>query len=347
MTADDRNMDDIRSLTKEELAGRMKELGEKSFRTKQIFCWLHQKKVCSFDDMTDLSKSLRSRLKEEFKLSPLKIKTFQESKKDGTRKYLFELDDGNLIEGVFMRYRDWNTVCISSQAGCDMGCSFCASTVEGCAGSLTAAEMLDEVYAMEKDTGERVSDVVVMGSGEPLLNYDALISFIKNLTDKDGKNLSARSVTVSTCGIVPGIKRLAEESIPVNLALSLHAPTNEKRRSIMPITKKYPLEEVIKACRYYFEKTGRRITFEYALISGVNDTGQDAEELRRLLSGFPCHINLIPVNPVRENGYRAPDRQKAHAFKNTLENFGINVTIRRELGGDIDGACGQLRRKHL
>ncbi len=338
---------DIRSLTKKELEIKITEIGEKKFRTKQIFSWLHRKKAASFDEMTDLSKDLRKRLENEYKICPLKINTVQESKKDGTRKYLFELEDGNLIESVFMRYRSWNTVCISSQAGCDMGCSFCASTVGGCVRNLSAAEMLDEIYVIEADTGMRVSDVVIMGSGEPLLNYETLISFIKNITDEDGSNLSVRSITVSTCGIVPNIRRLAKEDLPVNLALSLHAPNDEIRRSIMPIAKKYTLDEVIDACSFYFENTGRRITFEYALIAGINDSVKDAEGLSRLLSGLNCHVNLIPVNPVRENGYSAPNRRSALEFKNALENFGINVTIRRELGGDIDGACGQLRRKHI
>ncbi len=340
-------MKDIRSLTKEELIEEIEKRGEKKFRAKQIFSWLHKKQVSSFDEMTDISKELRAGLKEEYCIYRPEINTKLKSKKDGTQKYLFKLEDGNLIESVFMKYRSWNTVCISSQAGCDMGCSFCASTIGGCERNLMAAEMLDEIYTIEKDTGERVSDVVVMGSGEPLVNYGELLKFIRNITDEDGKNLSIRSITVSTCGIVPKIKQLAAEGLPVNLAISLHASNDEKRRQIMPVAKKYPLNELIGACRYYFDKTGRRITFEYALISGINDGKEDAGELYELLKSLNCHINLIPVNPVRENDYRPPDRQKALDFKNRLENFGINVTIRRELGGDIDGACGQLRRKHI
>ncbi len=340
-------MEDIRSFTKEELTGYVTGLGEKKFRAGQIFRWLHQKKASSIDEMTDLSKSLRERLKEDCHIYRLKINEMQLSQKYGTRKYLFALEDGNLIESVFMKYRTWSTVCISSQAGCDMGCSFCASTVSGCARSLKASEMLDEVYSIEEDTGERVSAVVVMGSGEPLLNYSELLRFISIITDEEGKNLSARSITVSTCGIVPAMIKLADEKLAINLAVSLHASNDEKRRQIMPVAKKYSLKELIDACRYYFEKTGRRITFEYALIGGVNDTDEDVFELKELLSGLNAHVNLIPVNPVRENGYRPPNRQKALDFKNRLENFGINVTIRRELGGDIDGACGQLRRKHI
>ncbi|MBR1876414.1 MAG: 23S rRNA (adenine(2503)-C(2))-methyltransferase RlmN [Lachnospiraceae bacterium] len=340
-------MIDIRGLTKEELREALAIYGQKPYRAGQVFTWLHKRYVSSFDDMTDISKDLRNRLKEDYYIYRLREADVQTSHKDGTKKFLFELQDGNLIESVFMKYRSWNTVCISSQVGCDMGCRFCASTVGGCVRGMTAGEMLDEVYTIEEKTKERVSGVVVMGSGEPLLVYNELIRFIKIITDESGKNISARNITVSTCGLVPQIKRLAEEKLQINLAISLHAPDDEKRKKIMPVAKKYPLDELIDACRYYFEKTGRRVTFEYSLISGINDGKEDAAKLSRLIKGLNCHVNLIPVNPVRENGFKPPDRRFAQAFKNALENFGINVTIRRELGGDIDGACGQLRRKHV
>ena len=340
-------MQDIRSLTKDELKEELVSIGEKPFRAKQIFTWLHKRRALSFDEMTDISKQLRGKLSERFYIYSPKIAEVQTSKKDGTKKYLFELNDGNLIESVFMKYRSWNTACISSQAGCDMGCRFCASTVEGCERSLSAAEMLEEVYSMEYDTGERISDVVIMGSGEPLLIPDTILKFISIITDEDGKDLSGRSITVSTCGIVPQIYALADKRLQINLAISLHAPNDNIRRKIMPIAEKYTIDELLEACGYYFEKTGRRITFEYALISGINDSKENAAELGERLYGMNCHVNLIPVNPVRENGFESPKAQSAGVFKNTLENFGINVTIRRELGGDIDAACGQLRRKHI
>ncbi len=340
-------MKDIRELSLEELKTVFEGYGEKPYRAKQVFAWLHAKKAGSFDEMTDLSKALRQKLSADYEIYRLEDVSVQSSAKDGTKKFLFKLSDGNMIESVFMKYRSWNTACISSQVGCNMGCKFCASGLDGCIRSLTVAEMLDEIYAMEEYTGERISDVVVMGSGEPLLLADDLLRFIDLITDKDGKNLSERSITVSTCGIVPKIRYLADRKRQINLAVSLHASSDEKRRKIMPVAEKYPLDELIDACFYYFEKTGRRLTFEYALIEGVNDKKEDAGELAGLLKGLNCHVNLIPVNPVSETGFKRPDRQKAEQFKVRLENFGINVTIRRELGSDIDGACGQLRRKHI
>ncbi len=339
-------MEDLRSYTIDELKSILEGYGEKPYRAKQVFSWLHEKRVSGFEEMTDLSKDLRSRLEADFVIGHIGIAKVQSSKKDGTKKFLYELNDGNLIESVFMKYREWNSACISSQAGCDMGCKFCASGIDGCARSLTASEMLDEVYTMEEYTKETVNSVVVMGSGEPMLLLDELLKFIEIITCKGGKNLSARSITVSTCGIVPKIKELADHKLQINLAISLHAPTDEKRQSIMPIAQKYSIEELMEACSYYFEKTGRRLTFEYALIDGFNDTDEDARALAGILKGKMSHVNLIPVNPVKEAGFRRPDSSKARAFKVRLENFGINVTIRRELGSDIDGACGQLRRKY-
>ncbi|MCR5651794.1 MAG: 23S rRNA (adenine(2503)-C(2))-methyltransferase RlmN [Lachnospiraceae bacterium] len=338
-------MNDLRSYTISELKTILASYGEKPYRASQIFSWLHEKRVSGFEEMTDISKDLRQKLSGDYCIVHLKIAEVQSSKKDGTKKFLYELHDGNLIESVFMKYREWNSACISSQAGCDMGCRFCASGIDGCVRSLTAAEMLDEIYTMEEYTGEKINSVVVMGSGEPLLLLDELLRFIEIITADGGKHLSQRSITVSTCGIVPKIRELAEKKLQINLAISLHAATDEKRQQIMPIAKKYSIAELMDACVCYFEQTGRRLTFEYALIDGFNDTGEDAAELADLLKGKMSHVNLIPVNPVKERDFRRPDGEKARRFKVRLENFGINVTIRRELGSDIDGACGQLRRK--
>ena len=297
--------------------------------------------------MTNLSVALRERCRERYDLTTLQVVRMQESKLDGTRKYLFELKDGNLVESVFMRYKHGNSVCISSQVGCKMGCRFCASTLDGWERNLTPAEMLDQIYAITQDTKERVSNVVVMGTGEPMDNYDNLLTFIRILTEEHGLHISQRNITVSTCGIVPKMKELAEEKLQITLALSLHATTDEKRRKLMPIANTWHLDELMEACAYYFEKTGRRITFEYSLVHGVNDTDEDAAELVRILKPRNCHLNLIPVNPVKERSFVRPSRKNALNFKNKLEKSGINVTIRREMGADIDGACGQLRRRYV
>lgn len=339
------SLPDIKSMTIEELSELMDSFGEKPFRASQIFSWIHEKGVSSVSDMTNLSKVLRQRLEQETEFVSLKKVTMQESALDGTRKYLFALSDGNCIESVLMRYHHGNSVCISSQVGCNMGCSFCASTIGGKKRDLLASEMLDQIYRISEDIGERVSNVVVMGTGEPLDNYDNLIRFIRLITDPSGKNISQRNITVSTCGLVPQIGRLAEENLAITLALSLHAPTQELRESIMPIARKYHLTDVLNACDTYFRKTGRRVTIEYSLIHGINDDAVSAERLASLPGMKKCHINLIPVNPVRENSCQSPSRKQVMAFKNILENYGINVTIRREMGRDIDGACGQLRRR--
>lgn len=339
-------MIDIKSFTLEELQEEMKKNGEKPFRAKQLYAWMHQKLARSFDEMTNLSKGMRDFCNENYEYTSLNAIRVQESKLDGTKKFLFELADGNVVESVWMKYKHGNSVCISSQVGCRMGCRFCASTLDGLERSLRPSEMLDQIYAITVLTGERVSNVVVMGTGEPLDNYDNLVRFLKLLTDENGLHISQRNVTVSTCGIVPNIKRLAEEQFQITLALSLHATTDEKRRNLMPIANKYGLKEVLEACRYYFEKTGRRITFEYSLVGGVNDTGEDAEELVALAKPLNCHINLIPVNPIEERDYVQSGQKEILAFKNRLEKDKINVTIRREMGRDIDGACGQLRRRH-
>jgi 23S rRNA (adenine2503-C2)-methyltransferase len=330
----------------DELTQLFAEFGEKPFRAKQVYQWLHGKQVESFDEMTNLSKSFRARLDETCSITVLGKEQEQVSKIDGTRKYLFLLQDGNVIESVLMRYKHGNSVCISSQVGCRMGCRFCASTIDGLVRNLTPAEMLDQVYQIGKDIGERISNVVVMGTGEPLDNYDNLLRFIGMLTDANGVHISQRNVTVSTCGLVPRMRELADQKLAITLALSLHASSQAKRLQLMPIANKYEIHEVIDACRYYFEQTGRRVTFEYSLVGGVNDTDEDAGELSRLIRGMNCHVNLIPVNPIRERDYVQPDTEAIRSFRHKLELSGINATIRREMGRDIDGACGQLRRRY-
>ena len=338
---------DIKSLNFKELKAFVEEIGEKAFRAKQIYEWIHVKNVDSFDEMTNLSKNFRELLKDKSNLTVLRKEEVQVSKIDGTRKYLFSLSDGNVIESVLMRYKHGNSVCISSQVGCRMGCRFCASTLDGLVRGLTPAEMIDQIYQIGKDIGERISNVVVMGTGEPMDNFDNLIKFIEILTDENGINISQRNLTVSTCGIVPKIKELADKKLSITLALSLHASNQEKRKELMPVANKYDIEDVIEACKYYFDVTGRRITFEYSLVGGVNDTDLDAKELSNLIKGMNCHVNLIPVNPIKERDYVQSNSNVITAFKNKLEKNGINVTIRREMGRDIDGACGQLRKKFI
>lgn len=338
---------DIKSLTIDELKREMADLGLPAFRAGQIYQWLHVKLIRDYDEMTNISKDLRKILSERYPLITLKQERVQESKMDGTKKFLFALPDGNLVESVFMRYKHGNSVCISSQVGCKMGCRFCASTLDGWERNLTPSEMLDQIYAISRITGERVSNVVVMGTGEPMDNYDNIVRFYKLLTCEQGLNISGRNVTISTCGIVPMMYKLAEENLSLTLALSLHATTDEKRRTLMPIANTYSIDELMEACRNYYNKTGRRITFEYSLVGGVNDTRQDAEELSALAGYVGAHVNLIPVNPIKERDYVRSDGNAIVAFKNKLEKNGINVTIRREMGQDIDGACGQLRRRKL
>mgnify|MGYP001656293732 CR=1 FL=1 len=338
---------DIRAYEYEELQKELERLGEKPFRAKQIYEWLHVKLADRFDEMTNLSVKLREKLAEEYDIFPVQMAERQQSKLDGTNKFLFRLYDGNMVESVLMRYKHGNSVCISSQAGCRMGCVFCASTIGGLKRNLSASEMLGQIYQIQKIIGERVSNVVIMGTGEPLDNYNNFLKFIHMVSDEHGLNISQRNITASTCGIVPNIRRLAEEKLQITLALSLHGSNQEKRRSLMPVANKYELHEVLEACDYYFEKTGRRITFEYSLVHGVNDTPEDAKELMGILKDRNCHLNLIPVNPIKETNYEKPDKKSAENFKNKLEKNGINVTIRREMGSDIDGACGQLRRKTM
>ena len=327
-------MTDIKSMTLEELKNLMTEIGEKPFRAKQIYAWLHQQLVTSWDEMTNLSKSLREKLS-VYPITALTQADVRISKIDETRKYLFQLEDGNVIESVLMRYHHGNSVCISSQVGCRMGCRFCASTIGGLTRCLKPSEMLDQIYRIQADTGERVANVVVMGTGEPMDNYDNLIRFIKILTDENGLGISQRNVTVSTCGIVPKMYDLAEEKLQITLALSLHAPNDEKRRELMPIANKYSMDEVLNACRNYFDKTGRRITFEYSLVAGVNDGEADAKQLAGRIRGINCHVNLIPVNPIKERSYVRSTRQAVENFKIKLEKYGINVTIRRKARSDM------------
>ena len=339
-------MTDIKSMTPAELKELMLSVGEKPFRARQIYEWLHQHLAVSYDEMSNLPKSLKQKLA-DWPVTALEIMDVQVSKIDSTRKYLFRLSDGNMIESVLMKYHHGNSVCISSQAGCRMGCRFCASTIGGLARNLLPSEMLDQIYRIQADTGERVSNVVVMGSGEPLDNYDNLLRFIHILTEEGGLHISQRNLTVSTCGIVPRMYELADEKLQMTLAVSLHAPNDEKRKQLMPIANKYSMEELLDACRYYFEKTGRRITFEYSLVAGVNDSREDALELAGRLKGLNCHVNLIPVNPVRERSFVRSARNAVENFKINLEKCGINGTIRREMGSDIDGACGQLRKRYM
>lgn len=338
---------EIKSLSLMQLKNTMIEMGEKAFRAKQIYEWLHQKQAESFEEMSNLSAALREKLKERCVLTTLKMLEVQTSKIDGTQKYLFALPDGNVVESVLMKYKHGNSVCISSQVGCKMGCRFCASTIGGWTRNLLPSEMLEQIYRIQKLSGERVSNVVVMGTGEPLDNYDNLLQFIRLLTDENGLHISQRNVTVSTCGIVPKMYELAEENLQITLAISLHASNQAKRAELMPIANKYSINEVLEACRNYFEKTGRRLTFEYSLVGGKNDTKEDAEELAHLIKGLNCHVNLIPVNPIKERDYVQSDKKVIENFKNKLEKYQINVTIRREMGRDIDGACGQLRKSYI
>ena len=338
---------DIKSLNLTQLTEYMEELGEKSFRARQVYQWIHEKLVTDIDEMSNLSKELRGKLKENCEWTSLELLEEQTSQIDGTKKFLFRLPDGNVIESVWMQYKHGNSVCISSQVGCKMGCRFCASTIGGLVRNLTPAQMLDQIYRIQALTKARVSNVVVMGTGEPLDNYDNLLAFLKILTDEHGLHISQRNITVSTCGIVPNIYRLAEEKLQITLALSLHASSQEKRLELMPVANKDALDEVLRACDYYGEQTGRRMTFEYSLVGGVNDSKEDAARLAKLVKPLHGHVNLIPVNPIKERDYVQSDRTVVVDFKNKLEKCGINVTIRREMGRDIDGACGQLRKHFI
>jgi 23S rRNA (adenine2503-C2)-methyltransferase len=336
---------DLRSLTSDKLKDVIVSMGEKPFRAKQIFTWIHKHQVENIDEMTNISKALREKLAENYRIAVPQIVQKLESKEDGTIKYLFDIG-GVIIESVLMRYSYGNAVCISSQAGCRMGCSFCASTVDGLERNLLAGEMAGQIYKIQRDIGERVSSVVIMGSGEPLDNYDNVIDFLNIINDKDGNDLGQRHITLSTCGLVDKINALAEKNLQITLAISLHAPNDEIRKSIMPIANKYPIADVINAARNYANTTKRRVTYEYAMINGVNDSVENAGELSKRLRGTMCHVNLIPVNSVKENNYTRSSEESIKTFAGILGSCGIETTIRRKLGSDINAACGQLRKRY-
>lgn len=337
-------MIDLKDFEYHELEEFIVGLGEKKFRAGQIFKWLHEG-VTSYDEMTDISKALKNKLNEISYVSTLEIERKLVSKLDGTVKYLFRLPDGNCIESVVMRYHHGLTICISSQVGCRMGCRFCASTIGGLYRSLTAGEILNQVIFAQKDMGERISNIVLMGIGEPLDNYDNVVKFLHNVNHEKGINIGLRHITLSTCGVVPGIYKLAEENIPITLTISLHAPNDEIRSQIMPINNKYKIDELLTACKHYNTITNRRLSFEYSLISGVNDSKENAEELARKIRPLHAHVNLIPVNNVEERDFKKGTKSEINAFLKHLNDCGVNATIRRELGADIAASCGQLRKK--
>lgn len=336
---------DIMNLDYEEMEEFIHSIGEKTFRAKQLYEWIHKKLVCSFDEMTNISKEFRASLDKKCTIESVRIIQIQKSK-DGTRKYLMQLLDGNTVESVLMKYKHGNSVCISTQVGCRMGCKFCASTVGGLIRNLEPSEMLGQIYQIQHTTGERVSNVILMGIGEPLDNYENVVKFIKMLSDERGLNISQRNITLSTCGLAEKLTELVDKHLGITIAISLHAPDDVLRKEIMPVAKKYSIQDIIKACRYYIEQTGRRITFEYSLIEGVNDMPEHARKLAILLSSLNCHVNLIPLNPVNGRMGHRSSRANVERFKLMLEKKGINVTIRREMGSDIDAACGQLRNKN-
>ena len=335
----------IKSMTAPEITAMLKELDQPAFRGKQIYTWLH-KGVGSYDEMTNLPKSLRDTLAEKYPIYTPKVVRKQESKKDGTIKYLWQLADGNCVETVLMRYHYGNTVCISTEVGCAMGCAFCASTIGGLVRRLEPYEMLDEVLFTQLDSGLPISHIVLMGIGEPLDNFENVLRFLELVNSADGMNISMRHISLSTCGLIPKIDALAERKLQISLAISLHGPNNEIRGKIMPVNKAYPIEDLIAACRRYYEATSRRIHFEYAMIDGVNDRPCDAKELLRLLKGLPAHINMIPLNHVEESPLKPSSKAAVATFQKILEDGGITATVRRTLGGDIDASCGQLRRKY-
>lgn len=338
---------DIKSLPKTELCAQLTSMQLPPFRAKQVFDWLHKKQVSEFEQMTNLSAALRKQLDEKYYINTIHIKKRLVSRLDGTVKYLYELRDGNCVEAVFMRHHHGNSLCISTQVGCRMGCKFCASTLGGLVRSLTPAEMLDEVYMAQRESGLRVDSLVLMGIGEPLDNFDNVLAFLGLLSDPDGLNLSLRHVSLSTCGLVDKIYELARYKLQLTLSVSLHAPNDTIRNLSMPINKKYSMDALLEACRAYFEATGRRVSFEYALILGVNDSQECAKELARRLAGMHAHVNIIPVNPVEETGMRRGDKEWVRRFVRVLQAQGQNATVRRELGSDISAACGQLRRQQL
>ena len=335
----------LKNFTEEELKEFMKEIGEKPFRGTQIYSWIY-KGAKTFDDMKNIPKSLREKLEKVSYIGNLETELVLKSKVDKTKKYLFALNDGNIIESVMMDYDDRVTACISNQVGCRMGCKFCASTMEGLISNLEPWEILDQIIKIQEDTGKRVSNLVLMGSGEPLDNFENTKQFLKIVNDKNGLNIGYRHITLSTCGVIPKMYELADLNIPINLALSLHSPFDEKRAEIMPVAKAYKVKDLIKACQNYIDKTNRRVTFEYSLIKGVNDSKAESDEISRLLKGMLCHVNLIPINKVEERDFERPDKTYIYKFRDALEKNKIPTTVRNSMGSDIGGACGQLRRKH-
>lgn len=338
-------MKDIKSMTLAELGAELKALGEPAFRAKQIYRWMHRG-VRDFSEMTDISRSLRERLTAEYTLVSPTVARRLQSQKDGTIKYLWRLMDGNCVESVLMRYHYGNTICISSEVGCRMGCAFCASTLGGLVRRLEPFEMLDQVLFTQVDSGQPISHIVLMGIGEPLDNFDNVMRFLELVNSPEGMNISMRHISLSTCGLVPKIDELAKRNLQLTLSVSLHAPNDAVRDTIMPVNKAYPSQELIDACRRYYEATSRRISFEYAMIQGVNDSRENAKELLRRMKGLPCHFNLIPLNHVEESPLKPSSRENVAAFQKCLEDGGIPATVRRTLGGDIDASCGQLRRKY-
>lgn len=338
-------MIDIKSMTIPELESFLTELKQPKFRAKQIFSWLHEKRVLSFNEMTNLPASLRELLKENCTITSLTVERKLVSQLDGTVKYLYRLADGQHIESVRMAYEHGISLCISSQVGCKMGCAFCASTKAGFVRNLTASEILEQVYAAGRDAGERIGSIVMMGIGEPLDNFDQVMRFLELVSDPNGMNLSHRHISLSTCGVVDRIRELAEKDLQITLSISLHATDDAARSAIMPVNRRWNMEELLDACREYTDRTHRRISYEYALISGVNDSRKQAEELAALLKGMLCHVNLIPVNYVKEAGYQKSSKGRIYEFQKVLNDRGINATVRRTLGADINAACGQLRRE--
>ena len=335
----------LKNLTLPELAETFKELHEPAFRAKQVYCWLH-KGVRSYEEMTNLPNALREKRAEGYPIQPPQAVRKQESQKDGTIKYLWQLSDGNCVETVLMRYHYGNTVCISTEVGCRMGCAFCASTLGGLVRRLEPFEMLDQVLFTQVDSGLPISHIVLMGIGEPLDNFDNVMRFLELVNSPEGMNISMRHISLSTCGLVPKIDELAKRNLQLTLSVSLHAPNDDIRNTIMPVNKAYPSQELIDACRRYYTATSRRISFEYAMIGGVNDSKENAKELLRRMKGLPCHFNLIPLNHVEESPLKPSTKEAVAAFQKTLEDGGVPATVRRTLGGDIDASCGQLRRKY-
>ena len=338
-------MNHLKSMTIPEIGAVLKEMNQPAFRAKQVYSWLH-KGVRSYEEMTNLPKALRDTLAEQYPLYAPTVVRKQESKIDGTIKYLWKLHDGNCVETVLMRYHYGNTVCISTEVGCRMGCAFCASTLGGLVRPLEPYEMLDQVLFTQIDSGLPVSHIVLMGIGEPLDNMENVLRFLELVNSPEGMNISMRHISLSTCGLVPKIDELGDKKLQISLAISLHGPTNEIRNRIMPVNKAYPIEELLPACRRYYEKTSRRIHFEYAMIQGVNDSLENARQLLALLKGLPAHVNLIPLNHVEESPLKPSTKAAVAAFQKALEDGGVTATVRRTLGGDIDASCGQLRRKY-